>query len=101
MNITGDGSIQMNIQELGTCAEYEIPVKIFIINNSALGMIKTQQQKNSYKVFQSDMTNPDFSQIAKGYGILSYTINNMSELKQALTEIFKYKKAVLLDIKTK
>lgn len=99
INITGDGSFQMNIQELATCAEYNIPIKIFIINNSSLGMIKNQQIKNNFNLYQSNLINPDFAQIAKGYGILGYTINSIDELKNALLEIFKYKKTVVLDIK--
>ena len=99
MNITGDGSFQMNMQELGTVAEYNIPLKIFIMNNSSLGMIKTQQKKSQYKTYQSDLINPDFAKIAQSYGILGYTITNMKDLRTALKEIFTYKKAVILDIK--
>ena len=99
MNISGDGSFQMNLQELGVCAEYNIPLKMMIINNSSLEMIKHQQENNNYSVYQSSLINPDFVKLASAYGILGYTITNMSELKTALKEIFTYKKAVLLDIK--
>lgn len=99
MNITGDGSFQMNMQELGTCAEYNIPVKIMIINNSSLGMISNLQEKLYNNKYQSNMINPDFVKIAESYGILGYKISTKSELQKALKEIFKYKKAVLLDIK--
>jgi len=98
MNITGDGSFQMNIQELGTCAEYNIPVKIVILNNSALGMVKTIQKEKYKNCTQSDMLNPDFAQIAHAYGILGYKIKTKQDLKQTLKEIFNYPKAVLLDI---
>ena len=99
MNITGDGSFQMNMQELGTIAEYNLPVKIFIMNNSSLGMIKTQQINSEYNIYQSNLLNPDFANIAKSYGIQSYCIHNFDELDNVLKEIFKYKKAVLIDIK--
>lgn len=99
MNISGDGSFQMNIQELGMCSQYNLPIKIFLINNSSLGMIKTQQIENSYNVYQSNIINPDFSKIAEGYGITSYKINSVQDLQKALVEIFIYRKAVLLDIK--
>ena len=99
INISGDGSFQMNIQELGMCSEYNLPIKIFLINNSSLGMIKTQQKENSYSVYQSNIINPDYSKIAEGYGITSYKITSLRELNNALQEIFIYKKAVLLDIK--
>lgn len=99
INVTGDGSFQMNIQELATCVEYNIPLKIIIMNNSSLGMIREQQIKNGYAVSQSDMLNPDFVKLAEAYGILGYRITNMAELNRALKEMFTYKKAVLLDIK--
>lgn len=100
LNITGDGSFQMNMQELGTISQYNIPIKIFIMNNSSLGMIKKLQEKKYSKPFQSDLINPDFTKIAESYGIKGYKITNINDLKNTLPEIFKYKKAVLLDIKT-
>ncbi|MCM1265820.1 MAG: thiamine pyrophosphate-binding protein [Candidatus Gastranaerophilales bacterium] len=98
MNITGDGSFQMNVQELGTCAEYNIPVKIMIMNNSSLGMVSSLQEKIYNKKYESDMINPDFVKIAQAYGILGYNIRTKEELQKALKEIFTYKKAVLLNI---
>ena len=99
LNITGDGSFQMNIQELGMCAEYNIPIKIFIMNNSELGMIKDIQNHNGYAEYQSHLINPDFIKIASAYGILGYDITTIEELRRALSEIFTYKKAVVLNIK--
>ena len=99
LNLTGDGSFQMNMQELGTVSEYNIPLKIFILNNSSLGMIETTQRKNYNNTYQSSLINPDFKKIAESYGIQGYTIRTTEELESALKEIFKYKKAVLLDIK--
>lgn len=97
MNITGDGSFQMNMQELGTIAEYNLPIKIFIINNSSLGMISNTQKNIYNKTFQSDMLNPDFTRIASAYGISSYKISTLAQLKKSLKEIFVCKKAVLID----
>ena len=99
MNITGDGSFQMNIQELGTCMEYNIPLKIFIINNSALGMIKSQQKTKNYSEYQSALINPDFVKLANSYGIQGYEITDLNGLKQALSEIFVCKKPIVVDIK--
>lgn len=99
MNITGDGSFQMNMQELGTLAEYSLPIKIIVLNNSSLGMVKTLQQRKYSKTYQTDLVNPDFVKIASAYGILGYKISTPDELKCALDEIFTYKKPVLLDIR--
>lgn len=97
MNITGDGSFQMNMQELGTIAEYNLPIKIFIMNNFSLGMISKTQKQTYKKTYQSDMLNPDFTRIASAYGISSYKISSLPQLENALKEIFVYKKAVLID----
>lgn len=97
MNITGDGSFQMNMQELGTIAQYGLPIKIFIMNNSSLGMISKTQKMNYNKTYQSDMLNPDFAQIASAYGISSYRISTLAQLEKALKEIFVCKKAVVID----
>lgn len=99
MNITGDGSFQMNMQELGTVAQYSLPIKIFIMNNSSLGMISNTQKQNYNKTFQSDLLNPNFSKIATAYGIIGYKITSKSQLESALKEIFICKKPVVLDIK--
>lgn len=99
MNITGDGSFQMNMQELGTCAQYELPIKIIIINNSALGMIKSGQKEKHYAEYQSDLLNPDFVKIANSYGIIGFNVSSMTDLDTALLQMFKYKKPVLLNIK--
>ena len=98
MNITGDGSFQMNMQELGTCARYNIPVKIIILNNSSLGMIKAQQGVNGYSYYESDLLNPDFAGIARAYGIAGYKVTSVSDLENIMGNIFRYKKPVLLDV---
>ena len=101
MNITGDGSFQMNMQELGTCLEYKIPVKILIMNNSSLGLVK-QAQGRYYggRYYQSDMINPDFVQIASAYNIKGVTIRTVEELKQALNKYITKNIPVIFDIHT-
>lgn len=101
LNITGDGSFQMNMQELGTCLEYKIPVKILIMNNSSLGLVK-QAQKHYYggRIYQSDMINPDFVQIASAYGIKGVTIRTVDELKSALNKYIPQNIPVIFDIHT-
>ena len=69
--ITGDGSIQMNAQELATCAENEIPVKMFIMNNGYLGMVRQWQELFwDSRYSQVDMGRfPDFVKLAEAYGV--------------------------------
>lgn len=101
INITGDGSFQMNMQELGTCLEYKIPVKIIIMNNSSLGLVKQAQSKYyGNRFYQSDMVNPDFVQIASAYRIKGVSIYTQQELKEALNKYIPQNYPVLFDIHT-
>lgn len=101
INITGDGSFQMNMQELGTCLEYKIPVKIIVMNNSSLGLVKQAQARYySNRFYQSDMINPDFVQIAQAYGILGVSITSSEELEKALDKYISLNEPVLFDVHT-
>jgi acetolactate synthase-1/2/3 large subunit len=100
--ITGDGSIQMNIQELSTCAQFGLPVKIININNSALGMVKQWQDmqyegRHSHSYMDSL---PNFKAIAEAYGHVGFEVDDIGELPGVLKEVFSMKdKLVFVDIK--
>jgi acetolactate synthase I/II/III large subunit len=98
-NIAGDGSIQMNIQELATLACYKIPVKIVILNNSYLGMVRQWQElffKRRYSA--TCLSNPDFVAVAKGFGVKGLKITKDKEVKKAIKDILDYKGPALLDV---
>ena len=83
--ITGDGGLQMNIQELQAIASEKLPIKIFVINNKALGKIREIQagsygERYSITDSASGYTVPDFEKVAKAYGIKSMTLNSYKEL---------------------
>jgi acetolactate synthase I/II/III large subunit len=95
----GDGGIQMTIQELGTIMHYNIPVKIIILNNSFLGMVRQWQDMFFQKRYAStELVNPDFVTIAKGYNIPAKKINNRNELSDSLNELLSAEGPFLLDI---
>ncbi|MBW7569540.1 biosynthetic-type acetolactate synthase large subunit [Succinivibrio faecicola] len=98
---TGDGSFQMNIQELSTCLEYGIPVKIFILDNHTLGMVR-QWQRMFYKGHISSTnlnSNPDFIALAKAYGHEGIRVEKPSELDDAVKKAISMKdKLVIVDI---
>ncbi len=98
INIAGDGSIQMNIQELGTLACYDIGVKNIILNNHYLGMVR-QWQELFYKRRYSGtpMKNPDFVKVAEGYGIKGMKITKEKDVKKSVKEIISYKGPVMAD----
>jgi len=99
--ITGDSSIQMNIQELGTIAQYELAIQILLINNGWQGMVR-QWQESFYgnRFSNSYMKNgmPNFSDVAKAYGLLGYKINNFEELEFILNKLKNSNESILFDI---
>ncbi len=100
--ITGEGSIQMCIQELSTCLQYGLPIKIININNEALGMVKQWQDMNyggrhSESTYQSSL--PDFIKLTESYGHVGIKIEKNSELKIGLAKAFSMKdKLVFIDV---
>ncbi|MBI5416765.1 biosynthetic-type acetolactate synthase large subunit [Candidatus Poribacteria bacterium] len=100
IDIAGDGSIQMNIQELATAVQYNLPVKIIILNNSYLGMVRQWQQlfyEKRYSETNLSPGNPDFVAIAKGYGAEGIKITKHEEVEQALNEAINNGKTTILD----
>lgn len=99
--VTGDGSIQMNIQELSTCLQYGIPVKIIALNNHSLGMVK-QWQKMFYGGRQSHSymdSLPDFVKLAESYGHVGIRVDHPDDLEGALEQCFALKdRLVFMDI---
>ena len=96
----GDGGIQMTIQELGTILQYNIPVKIIILNNNFLGMVRQWQEMFYSKRYAStELVNPDFVTVAKGYHIPSRGVSERKDLKDALAEMLSSDGPYLLEVK--
>jgi acetolactate synthase-1/2/3 large subunit len=97
--IVGDGGIQMTIQELGTIAQNKAPVKIVLMNNNFLGMVRQWQQLFFDKRYSStELTNPDFITIAKGFGIEGHKVETRGELKDSVEKMFAHKGPYLLEV---
>ena len=99
--VTGEGSIQMNIQELSTCLQYDLPVKIVNLNNGALGMVRQWQdmQYNSRYSHSYMESLPDFVKLAEAYGHVGMRITDLKDLKPKMEEAFAMKnRLVFLDI---
>ncbi|HEV8270959.1 MAG TPA: biosynthetic-type acetolactate synthase large subunit, partial [Chitinophagaceae bacterium] len=97
--IIGDGGIQMTIQELGTIMQFKPDVKIIILNNKFLGMVRQWQElfhKNRYSFV--DIESPDFVMVAKGYGIEGKSICKREEVKSTLKEMLDHKGSYLLEV---
>jgi acetolactate synthase-1/2/3 large subunit len=97
--VIGDGGFQMNIQELGTIFQTQAAVKIVILNNDFLGMVRQWQQLFFDKRYAStEMVNPDFVQIAKGYFIEAKRVDNREDMQEAVAEMMRSDKPYLLEV---
>jgi len=100
IDVAGDGSIQMNIQELATAMEQRLPIKIIILNNGYLGMVR-QWQELFYEKRYSQVkfqTIPDFVKLAEAYGAVGIRITKPQEVEPTLKKILSMDKLVILDV---
>ena len=99
IDIAGDASIQMNIQELGTATQYRLPVKVFILNNQWMGMVRQWQEltyESRYSNSYSDSL-PDFVKLAEAYGWKGIRIEDESQLDAGILEMMAYDGPVIVD----
>ena len=97
--IMGDGGAQMNIQELGTIMQFKPNVKILILNNSFLGMVRQWQELFHEKRYSfTDIQSPDFVKVANAYGIDGKQISKRDELRASLKEMLDYPSSFLLEV---
>ena len=100
--VTGEGSIQMCIQELSTCTQHKLPVKIINLNNAALGMVRQWQDMNhnsrySQSLYEESL--PDFVALAEAYGHVGMKVTHFDELEEKMRECFAMKdRVVFMDI---
>lgn len=101
INITGDGSILMNIQELMTCSVYNIPVINIILNNNYLGMVRQWQTffyENRYSNTNLEIQ-PDFIKLAESFGGVGFVVNTKDEFAESLNKAINSNKSALLDVR--
>jgi acetolactate synthase-1/2/3 large subunit len=99
VTFVGDGGFQMTIQELGTILQYKVPVKIVVLNNNYLGMVRQWQDMFFDKNYAStELINPDFVMISKAYGIPSKKVWNREDLKSSIEEMLSSEEAYVLEV---
>ena len=97
--VIGDGGVQMTIQELGTVMQSEVDIKILILNNQFLGMVRQWQQLFHDKRYSFvDIASPDYVMVAKGYNIEGQSISKREQIKDALAAMLNHKGAYLLEV---
>jgi acetolactate synthase I/II/III large subunit len=100
IDIAGDGSIQMNIQELATAVQYGLPVKVVILNNGCLGMVRQWQElfyEKRYSISQFECS-PNFVKLAEAYGAVGYEIEDEKEVDKVLKKAFSNGKPTFIDV---
>jgi acetolactate synthase-1/2/3 large subunit len=99
IDIAGDGSIQMNIQELATAANYKLPIKIVILNNGYLGMVRQWQERFYDNVYAHTdiMAAPDFVKLAEAYGAMGLRATKTSEVEPVIKEALAHQGPVIMD----
>lgn len=102
VDIAGDGSIQMNIQEMATAVKYKYPVKIVILNNGWLGMVRQWQELFFGKRYSSTLIEDsvDFVKLAEAYGAKGMRIDKKEDVEKALKEAFSHDGVVMMDFRT-
>jgi len=101
-DIAGDGSIQMNIQELATAVINKLPIKIAILNNSCLGMVRQWQElfyKKRYSYTGLCYDSPDFVKLAESYGAVGMRITKKKDVRAAIDKAIKTKNVVVMDFR--
>jgi len=101
ITVSGDGSFMMNIQELATLRRYRLPLKIVLIDNSQLGMVRQWQElffeENFSEIDLSD--NPDFAEVARSFGIEAFTIDHRSEVEDAIRRLLETPGPILCHVR--
>ncbi len=98
INIAGDGSIQMNIQELGTCMQNNIGVKVFIINNEYLGMVRQWQERLFNKQYShTHIASPDYVKLAEAYGATGIRVTREEEIESAVNKALETDGPVIVE----
>lgn len=100
LNITSDGSFQMNIQELATIRDYNLPVKIILLNNKCLGLVRQIQEFAFSQRYASTRlnSNVDFCKIVESYGIDAFCLKKVSEIDSALSMFISARKSIFLEV---
>ena len=97
----GDGGFQMTLQELGLCAQWDVAVKIVLLDNNFLGMVRQWQQLFHDKRYSSvELQNPDFVTIAKGFGVPGRSVSDPTEVNDAIAEMLAHDGPYLLHLRT-
>ncbi|MCC8020292.1 MAG: thiamine pyrophosphate-dependent enzyme [Rikenellaceae bacterium] len=98
--LCGDGGLSMLLGDLATIVQYKLPVKLFVFNNRALGMVKLEMEVAGFPDWQTDMYNPDFAKVAEAMGMPGVTVHDPSQVETAVRSAFDIDGPVLIELMT-
>ncbi len=97
--VIGDGGFQMTLQELGVCTQWNVPVKILLLDNNHLGMVRQWQELFFDRRYSAvELENPDFCMITEGFGVKACSVSDPSKIEQAVQDMLKYDGPYLLHV---
>lgn len=100
IDVAGDGSFQMNIQELATCVDYNIPVIVAVINNGWLGMVRQWQERIFNEHYsQTKISSPDYVKVAEAYGALGFRVEKEEDVEPVLRKAIEARRPVVIDFR--
>ena len=100
IDIDGDSSFNMTLTELSTAVQYELPIKVCLINNGYMGMVRQWQELFYGKRYScSSLKNPDFANLAAAFGAVGYTVEKKQDVTATLEKMLKEKKPCVVDFR--
>jgi pyruvate dehydrogenase (quinone) len=100
ISMSGDGGLAMLMGDLLTITQYDLPIKVIVFDNSALGMVKLEMEVNGFPDWQTDLKNPDFSKLAEAIGIMGIRIENPADVRSGIKKALDHPGPALIDAVT-
>jgi pyruvate dehydrogenase (quinone) len=100
ISMSGDGGLAMLMGELLTITQYDLPIKVLVFDNGALGMVKLEMETGGFPDFQTDLKNPNFAKVAEAMGIMGVRIEKPTELNAGLKKALQHPGPALIDVVT-
>jgi pyruvate dehydrogenase (quinone) len=100
ISMSGDGGFAMLMGDLLTLTQYDLPIKVLVFDNSALGMVKLEMETGGFPDYQTDLKNPNFAKLAEAVGMMGVRIENPADLTSGLKKALQHPGPALIDVVT-
>jgi pyruvate dehydrogenase (quinone) len=100
ISLSGDGGLAMLMGDLLTITQYDLPIKVLVFDNGALGMVKLEMETAGFPDYQTDLKNPNFAKLAEAIGMMGVRIENPADVSSGLKKALEHKGPALIDVVT-